>query len=109
MKGIRIVGFSIESAMKKNNVDATVIREKFGFSDVEFQQVLKGRKMLTFPQLSKIADYIGVSVKALLKEDNREYDENVVHCMTGFTKGENRENILNDIYDYMDLYDEVLK
>ena len=107
MKGIRMVGFSIENAMKNKKIEPTYICNKLNFSDTELSQVLKGRRMLTFPQLTAVAKWIGVPVDMLLNEDNPEYDKNIVHCMTAFSKDENRENILNDIYDYMDLYDEI--
>ncbi len=107
MKEIRVVGFSIENAVKENKIDSDRLADELGCGKFDLQKIFKGRKILTFPQLEMIARFIGMNVDGLLNNLNNAYEQKVVHCMTDFTDCKNREFILDDIYDFMDLCDEV--
>lgn len=107
MKEIRVVGFSIENAVKENKIDSDKLANELGCEDYDLQKIFKGRKILTFPQLEMVAGFIGTKVDSFLNDQNDAYEQEVVHCMTGFTDYKNRETILDDIYDFMDLCDIV--
>jgi len=106
MKSIRVIGFEIEKRVKKTKISNKVLSEIINCDIRDIELFYKGRKMMSYNQLEKIADCLNVGVDDILKPNDYDYNKQYVDCMTGFKNIENREAVLDDIYDYLDLMDE---
>lgn len=107
MKKLREIGFAIESAANKNDVDRKTMMNVIGCNQEELDMIFKGRRVLSFNMMEKLADCIGVPLCEILSINPEKYSNDVVHCMSKFSIDDNREAILDDIYDYLDLIERV--
>ena len=106
MKSIRVIGFKVEESLKKQNKSKDVLSKRIQCSLGDLEHFLKGRKMLNYSQLREVADYLNMNIDELVKPNDDNYNLGFVDCMTDFKSIDNREEILDDIYDYLDLVDE---
>lgn len=107
MKNARMIGNYVNKLISEKELTLSDLRGVLGCSDLQVQSFLKGRKLISYSQLSALADFLSVPVSALLAGDKESYAATVVHCMNEFQDEQNREKILDLIDDYMDVLDSV--
>ncbi len=105
MRNMRVIGATIRKALEDKCVSREQLAKEAKISANDLEMVIYGRKILSFSQLSKIADYLDIKIDLLIEGDINYYTNTVVDCMNGFENEENREKILDLVYDYMDLLD----
>lgn len=105
MQQARMIGNYVEHMAETNAVSNEDLCKLIGCGEYQLNSFFKGRSILSFSQLSKIASKLGVTVSQILKGDEDNYNKTVVHCMNEFDNVENREKILDIIDDYMDIYE----
>lgn len=109
MKKMRLIGSTIKSVAADHEISLDELGKAIGCDRQQMDAVILGRKICSFDQIRKIADKCEVPVKKILDGDEAYYNQNIVHCMNDFQNEENREDILDIIYDYLDVYDSVNK
>lgn len=107
MKNLRVLGSTIQKESLNQNLSLDVLGATIGCTATQMQSVCKGRLLCSFQQLNTLASTLGLPITTLLEGDKEYYEENVVHCMEHFTDSQNREKILDIIYDYLDVCDAV--
>ncbi len=107
MKKARMLGNYVESLIEQKKLSISELIGQLGCEKNHFNSFLKGRMFLSYPQLIKLSECLGVSMNELLEGDENYYNKTVVHCMNGFDNPDNREMILDIIDDYMDIVDAV--
>ena len=105
MRNMRVIGATIRKELEAKCVSQEQLAKEIEIDVNDLEMAIYGRKMLSFAQLFRISECLGVNIDALVEGDNSYYSNTVVDCMNGFEDEENRENILDLIYDYMDLLD----
>lgn len=103
MKKMRILGDMIQKLVQEKEKTSDDISKILGCNIEQVEDIYKGRLFLSFSQLEKLAEYLGVTVDILLKGDIAHYEKTVVHCVGEFKNSENREKILDIIDDYLRL------
>ena len=71
----------------------------------EIRMLYKGKLYLTLEQLDALTAFLGEDLDTLLAGNSEYYEKRIVHCMTAFTDGDNREMILDFIDSYLDIYE----
>ncbi len=107
MRQARMIGNYVEQVAESKAVTKAHLSEVIGCKEHQVQSFFKGRSILTFPQISAVAEELGLTVSQILSGDEKHYNETVVHCMNGFDNEQNREKILDIIDEYMDIFDAV--
>lgn len=107
MRELRFLGNKIRELAEKRNISAENIAKLLDRPVTQIRMGLSGRAMFSYSQLEMIADYLQVSISVLLSKDQIDYSLNSVDCMNNFTNDKNREDILDLIYDYLDIRDSV--
>lgn len=107
MRQARMIGNYVERVAESKALTKSHLSEIIGCEEHQVQSFFKGRSILTFSQISKVAEELGVTVSQILSGDEKHYNETIVHCMNGFDNKQNREKILDIIDEYMDIYDAV--
>ena len=107
MRNFRVIGSTIEHQLSEKGLTREDLAKGLGCKAEEIDCILRGRKICSFPQILKIADILRIDPEVIVNGDERYYSKNVVHCMTDFSSEDNREQILDDIYSYLDLQDMV--
>ena len=105
MKTARMIGNYAQNRAQEIGISIDEMSRVLEFSKHETEAFLKGRILLTYKQLTTLADRLGVSAKELIEGNDAKYSSTVVHCMNGFNDEKNREKILDIIDDYMDIVD----
>lgn len=107
MQRARMLGNKIEHLATSKNLSITDLSEVLGCTETQMHLLLKGRVVASFTQISRIAEKLETSVQDLLASNKAEYNSTVIHCMNEFADDNNREFILDLMYDYMDIVDAV--
>ena len=107
MKKARMLGNYTEYLATQRGLDVSHLSTLLSCTENQVQAFYKGRSFPSFNQLSELSEVLGTTPSALLTGDEKIYNETVVHCMNAFDNPENRENILDIIDDYMDIYNAV--
>ncbi len=107
MQKARMVGNYIQHLAEEQNVSVKELSDLMGCTELQTKSVFKGRALVSFEQLQRLAARFSVSVQDILNGDTRVYSKTVVHCMNDFENPANRERILDLIDEYMDLVDVV--
>lgn len=107
MKDIRAVGNKIKCICENKGVSTKELSDLLECSVLDVQMSLLGRKIFSYQQLEKIAQKLCVSIDEIINVKTDNYYMYGMDCMNDFTKSENREQILDLIYDYLDVYDSV--
>lgn len=107
MKQTRMLGnYVYQKALEKGyNIDD--LCDEIGCNEQQFKAFIKGRLLLSYPKLSKLADFIKLDLKDLINGDEETYNNTVVHCMSKFDNTEHREEILDIIDIYLDIKNSV--
>ena len=108
MKAARMIGNYAENRIHDLGISTEEINGLLNLSDQETEAFFKGRLLLTYDQLTRLAQRIDVTTLDLIKGNEEEYTSSVVHCMNPFDNEQNREKILDIIDDYMDIQDSLL-
>lgn len=104
MKEMRVLGSTIKKLADERSMTAEDLGHVVHCAPQRIFQLYKGRLFLSFNQLLAVAEAFHISVDELLEGDKPYYEKNVVHCMGSFSE-EAREQVLDMIDDYLDLYD----
>lgn len=96
MPNARILGAYIRQRMKEKNLSVSAVASMLSCSEVDVQRLLCGRALASYPQMQRLAEGLGLSVPALLRN------------ASGIETNASREKILDIIWDYMDVRDAVL-
>lgn len=107
MKEFRVIGNTIEKIAKEKNISLSSLAEKSGCSDRQFLLGVKGRNLFSFSQIEKIADALNESVSKLIPGDEDFYNKNYVDCVNSFSNPKNMDDVLDIIYDYLDIIDYI--
>ena len=107
MKASRMLGNFAEHKIKEKNIAIERLEKSLNISKEQIIEFYEGRYYLSFVQLKELAKTIDVSIETLLHGDEQEYNSSVVHCMNDFQNNNNREQILDLIDDYLDIYDAI--
>lgn len=107
MQETRMIGYRVDKYSKSKNISFEELRAIIGCNEIQLKSFLKGRSLISFNQLSRLADRLGVEISSLLSGDEEGYNCSVVHCMNKFTDNSNREKILDIIDEYMDVLDSL--
>lgn len=108
MQKARMLGNHLRQLADERGITATELGTLLGCSAQQMCALFAGRRFLTFDQLSALADRFRVSVEALLAGDPAHYNKTVTHNMNKFEDTGKREEILDIIDDYMDVFDALL-
>lgn len=109
MKQTRMVGNYIEKLAKEKDVSVNDLSLFLGCDEHDILSLFKGRKLLTFNQFKDLSRLFGVSEEEILNGDVEHYNKTFVNCVNEFDDMNNREKILDILYDYIDLVDSVEK
>lgn len=91
-----MLGAYIRQKMEERNVSVSSIASLLGCQEVEVERLLCDRVLVTYPQMQRLAEYLGLPVSDLLQNASRlEMDAS-------------KEKVLDIIWDYMDVRDAVL-
>lgn len=107
MRSIRVIGNTIKKIAKEKNVPVSVLAESIECDENKFALGLAGRSMFSFPQLELIANKLGITIDLLVPGDEDSYNAAYVDCMNTFSNIDNMDKILDIVYDYLDVLDEV--
>ncbi len=107
MQKARMLGNFVQEAAKSKGISPADVGRRIGCTEHQILTFYKGRSFLSFPQMSSLADMLGVSVGDMLRGDEAQYNATVVDCMGDFDDVSNREKILDIIDNYVDLLDSV--
>lgn len=107
MQSFRMIGNYVNKLTSEKGLALSDLSGVLRCSNLQVQAFLKGRKLISYSQLSALADFLSVPVSSLLAGDKEFYAATVVHCMNEFQNEQNRERILDLIDDYMDVLDSV--
>lgn len=105
MKKLRVLGKSIEKYAKERNITDDELGMAIGCTSNQVRLIMAGRLMCPYSLIEKVAETLRVAVDELVYGDETYYGSTVVSCMTSFTKEENRELILDIVYDCLDVID----
>lgn len=107
MKASRMLGNFAEHKIKEKDIAIEQLEKNLHISKEQIIEFYEGRYFLSFIQLKELAKTIDVSIDALLNGNEQEYNSSVVHCMNDFQDNNNREQILDLIDNYLDIYDAI--
>ena len=107
MKNFRVIGSTIAYELSEKGLRKEDLEKELNCSDSDIDSILKGRKICSFQQIVSIADFLKIDPSVIIDGNEQYYKKSIVHCMTDFKSDDNREQILDDIYDYLDLLDMV--
>lgn len=103
MVAMRKLGLSIQKFAEDRKIDNNQLACELSCDPLAIQSIFKGMAFLSVAQLQKLASLFKVEIQDLFTVDENYYSANVVHCMTPFTNPDNREEILDIIYSYVDI------
>ena len=95
MKDARKLGNYIECLAAQQNISAWDISKALGCEEHQVKRLFKGMAFASYGQVSILAELLGTTVEDLLS------------CGNGLRDNENREKIIDLIYDYVDVFDAV--
>lgn len=107
MQKARMLGNYAQEVAKSKELSPADVGLRIGCTEHQVLMFYKGRSFLSFPQMSSLADVLGVSVDEMLRGNEEQYNATVVNCMGDFDDVRNREKILDIIDNYVDLLDSV--
>ncbi|MCM1234000.1 MAG: helix-turn-helix domain-containing protein [Ruminococcus flavefaciens] len=105
MQKARMLGNYLQQLAEERGMTVAGLGTLLGCSKPQICALFAGRRFLTFDQLSTLADTFHVSVETLLAGDPVHYNNTVTHNMNRFEDTGKREQILDIIDDYMDVFD----
>lgn len=109
MRDIRNLGNIIRQIMIKKEISDVELANCLNLSQQDINLGLAGRKFFSYPQLEKIAEFIDVPVDTFFDSENGEKYAYSIDFMNKFTHEDNLENVLDIIYDYLDVLDSVTR
>ena len=104
MKKARMIGNYIEHRIKNGGLDPSIVAEHIGITEEQLNQFCRGRLLLSFNQLVKLAELFNIAVGQILCGDLEEYDNSF---SDQFDNPENREIILDIIDNYLDIIESI--
>lgn len=105
MQKARMLGNYLRQLVEERGMTAAGLGTLLGCSERQICALFAGRRFLTFDQLSTLANTFSVPVEKLLAGDPVHYNKTVTHNMNRFEDTGKREQILDIIDDYMDVFD----
>lgn len=107
MQNARMLGNYIEHLANNKGLSISDLSQTLECSEQKVRALYKGLAFASFDQISKLASLLGATVSQLLSGDSAQYNKTVVCCMNDFDEASRREEILDLIYDYVDIVDAV--
>ena len=107
MRNARLLGNYVEQLSKKKNLTVSDLSSILKCTESQVRAFFKGLAYASFDQLTALSDALEVGIEDLLNGDKEIYRQTVVHYMNDFQEEENREQILDLIEDYIDIYNSV--
>jgi len=107
MQNARMLGNYIEQLATEKGLSISDLSQTLGCPEHKVQALYKGLAFASFDQMSKLAALLGVTVSQLLSGDAAHYNKTVVCCMNDFDDVNQRETILDLIYNYVDIANAV--
>ncbi len=107
MQRMRMLGNYIQQLAKEKKLDEAELSRILGCKEYQVKALIRGRMLVSFEQLSVLAQKFDISVSDLLNGDIEQYNDSVVSCVNKFSDTNNREIILDLIDEYLDVLDAV--
>jgi len=107
MTETRMLGDYIQELAQKNNCSENELCTMLSCNQNQLALLYKGRAIVSYPQIELLAKRFNVTTENLLSGDEVHYNKTVVHCMNEFQNPKNREEVLDFIDDYMDIFDAI--
>lgn len=107
MEDIRSLGNKIRQIAIEHNISEKNLADCLKLTISDMNMGLAGRKYFSYPQLEKIAECFDVPVEILFNSKNEEKYAYSIDFMNKFTNNKNLEDVLDIIYDYLDVLDSV--
>lgn len=99
----RIVGQNIELLMQRNGIQASMIAEQLGYSEIDVYKIMEGSLLITGSEMCEIAEVLHVDIAELeMTRDEEEYRP-LLHCMGNYKNVESKDKIMDFIDLYIDL------
>lgn len=105
MKDMRVIGATIREMANAHGVAIGELADVMGCKESQVEMGLAGRGIFSYIQLKKLANFFQESIDKIVDGDEAYYSAHIVDCMVPFSNGDNREMILDLIYDYLDILD----
>lgn len=109
MRDLRAIGYAIRKRAEERKIDFNRIADRIGVSVNTLNMVMAGRMALSYPQLKEIAACLDSEVSDLVNDTSYDNSDAYIDCMVGFKNLDNREHVIDLIYDYLDILDEVME
>ena len=109
MQKARMLGNYIEQLAAQKGLSTSDLSQTLECPEQKVLALYKGLAFASFDQMAKLASVFGVTVSQLLSGDAEHYNKTIVSCMNDFDDPKQREEILDFIYNYVDIVDAVGK
>lgn len=105
MREARMVGKAIKKLTEKKGIGPEQLSQLLSLPVEIINMGLAGRQLFSFDQLEQISNYCDISMDLILDVDSPGCSAYAIDCMNDFTNINNCEDVLDLIYDYLDILD----
>jgi len=105
------IGAKIESFLDTNNMTQTELAEKIGISKQVMGKIIHGKKAISLPEISKIANVMGTTIDDLMRQNLVEDSAEPVFLMMGREGNPDTKDklrFINHVMDEMLALDQIL-
>lgn len=81
-----MIANNIQTELKKENKKKIDLAEGIGVSEQTINKIMNGARTVNAVELQKIAEYLSVPVKTLMRMPEKPIDTNVIHAFMGRVK-----------------------
>ena len=102
---MRRFGNMVQKLTEDKSITNQQIAQVLQLEEPEIRMLYKGKLYLSLEQLDALTAFLEEDLDTLLAGNSEYYEQEMVHCMTAFSDGANREMILDFIDAYLDIYE----
>ncbi len=102
-----MIGYTAQQLSTNKDISFVELYNTLCCTERQLKAFLRGRALISFEQLCKLAKLFDVSVSEIIHGDTEQYNKYMTDCIGHFSNNDNRETILNLIDDYVDVLDAV--
>jgi dissimilatory sulfite reductase (desulfoviridin) alpha/beta subunit len=96
----RIVGQNIELMMQKKGIQASMVADKLGYSEIDIHRIKEGVLLINGNEIQDFAEVLDVETEELTTIRDEDQYRPLLHCMGSYKNVDNKDKIL----DFIDLY-----
>jgi plasmid maintenance system antidote protein VapI len=108
MNNSRMIGNNISLELKEKAWDVSTFAQKIGCSQEETYKLIEGRLFLPPALIKTIADALGITMEALMKDRGTLEYNSLIHNFRDFRNSANQELVLDLIDMYADLEEALI-